>query len=121
MKHISEVIKESQNKMIQELNLLNAKDFGTKEQFLETYADLTDTSGAIICSDCMHGNHEVSGHSTCECACHGNPQCFVCGRCLLLAEDRREGLHNEGCLTAYEQQEANREPNEPFGRYPWER
>lgn len=111
MKHISQIINEEKNKSLAALNDIDPQEF----------KDLTDTSGAIICDDCWHGNHEIAGHPTCECACHGNPQCFVCGRCLLLAEDRREGVHQENCQGLYDEQEANRVPNEPFGRYEWER
>ena len=27
---------------------------------------------SIVCIDCMNGQHEVSGHPDCTCACHGN-------------------------------------------------
>ena len=73
-----------------------------------------------ICQDCMNGNHEMIGHPDCDCYCHNNPQCFVCGSSLVLIDDRHAGYHTD-CWDEYVQQEENRTVNEPFGRYPWER
>ena len=27
---------------------------------------------ALVCIDCINGQHEVSGHPDCTCVCHGN-------------------------------------------------
>ncbi len=53
-----------------------------------------------ICNDCMHGHHEVLGHETCECICHNNPQCFVCGHNLLTDGDKRADSHIS-CLNSF--------------------
>ena len=79
-----------------------------------------DRASVIICDDCMNGHHEIAGHFTCVCSCHNNPTCFVCGAALINKYDVAEDCHVE-CQRAYDEQEANRVPNEPFGRYPWER
>jgi len=54
----------------------------------------------VICDDCMKGHHEIIGHDTCECVCHNNPQCFVCGHNLLTDGDKRAGSHIS-CLNEF--------------------
>ena len=40
---------------------------------LMAIADAAETSRAVVvCIDCANGQHEVSGHPDCTCACHGN-------------------------------------------------
>ena len=46
----------------------------------------------IICDDCMKGRHDIAGNITCECACHNNPQCFVCGH-NVFGDDIHVGSH----------------------------
>jgi len=100
LKSISQLVSESQDPIIK---------------------DLTSLKPTYICDDCMHGQHEVIGNSTCQCACHNNPACFVCGECLILPfEIQSSGCHAK-CEDLYNEQEATRVANEPFGRYPWER
>lgn len=72
-----------------------------------------------ICKDCMNGHHEVIGHYDCDCICHGNSQCFVCGLVLTDPHDIIEDCHVD-CQQAYDEQEASREAPELYGRYPWE-
>ena len=52
----------------------------------------------VICDDCMHGHHQVIGHDDCECVCHGNPQCWICGHNLIDDGDRIVG-HHEVCMS----------------------
>lgn len=48
----------------------------------------------IICDDCMNGNHEIAGHILCECPCHNNSTCFVCGACIILDHEIKDiGAH----------------------------
>lgn len=66
----------------------------------------------------MNGNHE-SIDPTCECSCHMNPECFVCGKPLTNKHDIQELCHVE-CQVAYDIQESSRESDSGVNRYPWE-
>ena len=57
----------------------------------------------VICDDCMHGHHDVAGHKDCECICHNNPQCFVCGHNLATLDDIKAGSHAE-CLRVHDRE-----------------
>lgn len=39
-----------------------------------------------ICIDCMNGFHEKES-KICECSCHNNPTCFVCGEVYEISDD----------------------------------
>ena len=62
----------------------------------------------IICDDCMHGRHEVLGHSDCDCICHNNPTCFICGHVLLDSKvDSHEMDSHISCLNNYNDQKSD--------------
>lgn len=74
---------------------------------------------ANICSDCIHGNHEVPGHILCECFCHMNPVCDFCGGVLIFGELGVHDACQEPLNDSIELSMLER-ANEPNGRYPWE-
>ncbi len=70
----------------------------------------------VICNDCMNGQHEVIGHSDCECVCHNNPQCFVCGHNLLIDIEIKESAHME-CLMQFNDDEHDRYLDQMITKY----
>ena len=72
----------------------------------------------VICDDCMHGRHEVLGHNDCECACHNNPTCFICGNnlgvgifedahdsCLIDYNNQKSDEYLDNMITKYDREE----------------
>jgi hypothetical protein len=100
-------------------SLLNKKEKQNKMTNNELYNELKEIKNqTYICKSCMNGHHESIDRS-CECICHCNPECFVCGKPLMNEHDIIEQCHVE-CQVAYDIQESERVSESPMNRYPWE-
>jgi hypothetical protein len=69
-----------------------------------------------ICQDCMHGAHEIIGHPECECSCHNNPECWICGKVLLGIDDIKDGSHLN-CLQDYNDAESDQYLDQMLTKY----
>jgi hypothetical protein len=74
----SEDAVETVNSLIAEARKLTGIDPGHPKIWCQTCGTPTNECEcqkqpqALVCIDCMNGQHEVSGHPDCTCACHGN-------------------------------------------------